>query len=129
VAAFALQRLGHLLGDARYLRAAESTLQAFGAHLDANPAACPTLLCALQESLVPPTIVILRGDSAKLTVWKQLLSSVSLPNHMLIALSAELESGFPTLDKFVGDSVNAYVCRGVECLPVINDLDNLVAIL
>jgi uncharacterized protein YyaL (SSP411 family) len=129
VAAFALQRLGHLLGETRYLRAAENTLQAFGAHLDANPAACPTLLCALQESLVPPTIVILRGDHAKLTGWKELLSSMPLPNHMLIALPAELESGFPTLDKFVGDSVNAYVCRGVECLPVINDLDNLVAIL
>jgi uncharacterized protein YyaL (SSP411 family) len=129
VAAFALQRLGHLLGEVRYLRAAERTLHAFGGDLDANPAACPTLLCALQEWLAPPTIVIIRGEPAAMAEWQRSLSSRLLPHCLVIVLPAGMESGFPVLDKFVGTTVNAYVCRGVECLPAIHDLESLVAVL
>ncbi len=53
IAAFALQRLGHLLGEMRYLQAAERTLFAFSGTLKRNPAACPSLLLALQEWLNP----------------------------------------------------------------------------
>ena len=69
IAAFALQRLGHLLGEARYLRAAECTLQALSGELAANPAACPSLLCALQEWLDPPTTGVLRGESASVAEY------------------------------------------------------------
>lgn len=129
VAAFALQRLGHLLGEVRYLRAAERTLHAFGGDLDANPAACPTLLCALQEWLAPPTIVIIRGQLAAMAEWQRSLSSRPLPHCLVVGLPAGMESGFPVLDKFVGATVNAYVCRGVECLPAIDDLERLNAVL
>jgi uncharacterized protein YyaL (SSP411 family) len=129
VAAFALQRLGHLLGEARYLRAAERTLHAFGGDLVANPAACPSLLCALQEWLEPPTTVIIRGDTAATAEWQRSLSSRPLPHCLVIALPAGLESGYSALDKIIGNTVNAYVCRGVECLPAIEDLESLIAII
>jgi len=127
VAAFALQRLGHMLGEVRYLRAAERTLHTFGGDLNANPAACPTLLCALQEWLAPPTVIILRGERAAMAEWQRTLSSRALPHCMVMALPAGLISGFPALDKLVDESVNAYVCRGVECLPAIKNLDALIA--
>jgi uncharacterized protein YyaL (SSP411 family) len=129
VAAFALQRLGHLLGEVRYLQAAERTLHAFGGDLDANPAACPTLLCALQEWLAPPAIVIIRGEPVAMAEWQRALSSRPLPHCLVVVLPARMESGFPVLDKIVGATVNAYVCRGVECLPAIDDLERLNAVL
>jgi uncharacterized protein len=129
VAAFALQRLGHLLGEVRYLQAAERTLHAFGGDLDANPAACPTLLCALQEWLAPPTMVLVRGEPAAMAEWRRALASRALPHCLVIALPTGMETGFPTLDKNVEASVNAFVCRGVECLPVIGELESLIAAL
>ncbi|HEY3327208.1 MAG TPA: thioredoxin domain-containing protein, partial [Novimethylophilus sp.] len=129
IAAFALQRLGHLLGAARYLQAAERTLHAFSGDMTANPAACPSLLCALQEWLAPPTIVILRGESAPMAEWKRLLDSRLLPYCLIIAVPAGAGSGFPMLDKIFEGPVNAYVCRGVECLPAINKSDELVSLI
>lgn len=129
IAAFALQRLGHLLGEARYLRAAERTLQAFGGELIANPAACPSLLLALQESLTPTTIVILRGEHEMLADWTNALASRWLPEVLVVAIPAKMETGFPALDKKLGASVNAWVCRGVECLPEIDALEKLIAVL
>ena len=129
VAAFALQRLGHLLGEVRYLNAAERTLQAFSVDLAANPAACPSLLCALQEWLGPPTVVVLRGELAAMESWKQRQSAMPLPHCLIVAIPTGEQSGFPTLDKFSGTVVNAHVCRGVECLPAITEWSELEQVL
>jgi len=129
VAAFALQRLGHLLGEMRYLQAAEKAVQYFGGELAANPAACPSLLCAAQESLTPATLVILRGERSMLADWMRALSTHWLPGAMIVAIPADAKTGFPALDKKPGAAVNAWVCRGVECLPEIGELDALVAVL
>lgn len=51
VAARALRRLGVMLADARYQRAALGTLQAFMPQLTFQPAGCATLILALQEVL------------------------------------------------------------------------------
>jgi uncharacterized protein len=50
VAAFALQRLGHLLGEPRYLEASARCLRLFHAHLLQQPLAYPTLLAVLDEA-------------------------------------------------------------------------------
>ena len=39
----ALQRLGHILGEARYLQSAERSLQAFDNVINKNPAGCASL--------------------------------------------------------------------------------------
>lgn len=129
VAAFALQRLGHLLGEVRYLQAAERTLRAFGGDIAANPAACPTLLCALQEWLIPPTTIILRGEQKSVAEWQRELSIHLLPQCLTIGLPTEAATGFATLDKKTISAVNAYVCRGVECLPAIEKLEELFAVI
>ncbi len=129
IAAFVLQRLGHLLGEARYLQAAERTLQALASEMQASPAACPSLLCALQEWLTPPTTVILRGEAAPVTEWKRLLDSKLLPDCLCLALPGRVETGFATLDKKIDGAVNAYICRGVECLPAVTKSDELVSLI
>jgi uncharacterized protein YyaL (SSP411 family) len=126
VAAFALQRLGHLLGEPHYLAAAEATLRAFSSTMQRNPAACPTLVMALEEHFNPPTLVVLRGPRHEIARWKQELDKQWLPGTIGIALP-EHETGLPpTLDHPLQPHVNAWVCHGVECLPAINRLDELL---
>jgi uncharacterized protein len=129
IAAFALQRLGHLLGETRYLEAAERTLAAFSADMRASPAATPSLLVALEEWLEPPTTVVLRGEASALAQWKRALDARLVPRCLVVAISQGIETGFPTLDKKASDRVNAHVCRGVECLPAINKQDDLVSLI
>lgn len=127
IAASCLLRLGHLLGETRYLESAERTLAGLGGALRNNPAACPSLLCALQEWLTPPTLVILRGDAGALPRWQQAVHQQFRPHCLVIAIPGTIATGYPTLDKTPGEAVNAWVCRGVECLPVISRLPDLVA--
>ncbi|HJU41144.1 MAG TPA: thioredoxin domain-containing protein, partial [Tahibacter sp.] len=65
VAARVLLRLGHLVGDTRWLDAAERTLRAASGMLADYPHACATLLVALDEWLHPRTHVVVRCDRAR----------------------------------------------------------------
>ncbi|GAB4169957.1 MAG: thioredoxin domain-containing protein [Rhodocyclaceae bacterium] len=119
VAAFALQRLGHLCGDARYLDSARRTLALFLPQMEREPWGCATLAVALEEHLAPPTLVVLRGREAD--SWLERLHSRYQP-HTIAAAVGEQERGLPpVLDKPAGSAVNAWVCSGVHCLPPIED--------
>ena len=116
VAAYALQRLGHLLGEARYLDAAQRCLRLFHPLLGDYPIASPTLLAALDEALAPPRIILLRGPRDAMAAWTAALASrltardllLALPNGS--ALPAALAGPEP-------DRVAAWVCQGTACQP------------
>ena len=63
MAALGLQRLGHLLGEPRYLDAAARTLGAAAEAIRRLPYAHGTLLMALDEQLSPPEIIVIRGGT------------------------------------------------------------------
>jgi hypothetical protein len=128
VAACALQRLGHLIGEPRYLAAAERTLKAFKPLLERQASAHASLCLALEEQFMPPTIVILRGgeDAA---AWQRELNARYLPHALALAIPAGV-AGLPAaLDKRAGPAVNAWVCRGIKCLPPLADPTALVSVL
>ncbi len=126
VAACALQRLGHLLGETRYLRAAERTLSTFSGTMKRHPATCPTLAIALEESLTPPTTVLLRGSEEQTGGWKTALEQQYRPSTLIIAMPGEFD-GLPGIFGHpLKVDVNAWICQGVECLPAINRLDVLL---
>ncbi|MDO9050516.1 MAG: thioredoxin domain-containing protein [Methylotenera sp.] len=127
IAAVALQRLGHALGDARYLQAAERTLQAFDAVLKRSPAGCASLTYALDEYLTPPTMVILRGESAKLIKWRHALSQHYYPHHLFFYLDETVKVLPVTLQRSLAEDVNAWVCSGVECSQSVDDLSRLIS--
>src|SRR5690242_13481674 len=54
VAAFVLQRMGYLLGETRYLTAADRAVRASWKMLEVYPTASVTMLSALDELLTPP---------------------------------------------------------------------------
>ena len=115
IAAFALQRLGHLLGETRYLAAAEKTLLLFWPQMRRAPGGFGSLLRALEEALTPPEIIILRGPAAAMTEWQQALGAT--PQRLVLALPNGIRGLPAALAKPESDRVNAWVCRGVICLP------------
>ncbi len=70
VAIRALLRLGHLVGEARYLECAERGLHAASGALQQYPEACPGLLRALVEFEHPRTQIVVRAPSAAAAHWR-----------------------------------------------------------
>jgi hypothetical protein len=128
IAAYALQRLGHLTGEPRYLEAAERALRAFKPALDHQASSHTSLCIALEEYLRSLTVVILRGG-VPVMQWQKKLDSRYLPQTMALALPDGV-SGLPTaLDKPPHGRACAYVCHGTACLPPIDKLDDLISTL
>ena len=129
IAAVTLQRLGHLVGEPRYLAAAERAIRLFYPVLERNPSACVSLATALEEWLVPPRMVILRGPQAGLASWQRALATQYRPDTLVIAVPAHIDALPPALAKPAAAGVNAWVCQGVSCLPAITDCGELVRLL
>jgi len=130
VAAFALQRLGHLLGEQRYLAAAERTIQQFYPALESNPGAHVSLASALEEWVEPPQIVLVRGTGSEFESWRRSLAEPYRPATLVIAIPAAVQNLPPTLAKSDGaecsaEAISARVCRGTTCLPEVRELDAL----
>jgi uncharacterized protein YyaL (SSP411 family) len=116
IAAFVLQRMGHLLGETRYLAVAEQTLKAAWAVIEKYPHAHISLLNALEELLHPPQIVILRGETADIESWQSELSRIYSPHRVVLAIPAEAHGLPPALaDKPTRGKAVAYVCEGSVC--------------
>lgn len=128
VAAFALQRLGHLLGETRYLAAAERTLKLFYPQIAAQPTGFMTFLAVLEEYLEPPQIVILRGPAGQVAAWRQAMAKDYRSTTLVLALPSGMENLPGSLDKPATADVNAWVCQGVKCLPAISDADILLQV-
>jgi uncharacterized protein len=129
-AARSLLRLGYLLGEPRYLQAAERTLRAAWPALEANPETHASMLQALEEYLDPPQIVLLRGQPAMIEPWRRQLSAVFAPRRWTIAVPSELTGLPPSIaSKTAGDGALAYVCRGSVCAAPIDSLTALLRVL
>jgi hypothetical protein len=124
IAAFALQRLGHLLGETRYLDAAEKTLQLFWPHIHNSPGGFGSLLRVLEEALTPPDIIILKGPAMEMATWCRALGAD--PRRLVLALPKGI-AGLPAiLARPESDHVNAWVCRGVTCSAPMTSLHELI---
>ena len=126
IAAFTLQRLGHLLGEARYLEAAERTLKLYYPALAQQPSGFMSLLLALQEYLTPPQIIILRSAPGASAAWRRQLVQHYWPGAMTLILEGEFDGLPETLAKPLSQDASAWVCQGVKCLPVIKSCTELI---
>jgi uncharacterized protein len=116
IAAFVLQRLGHLLGEPRYLAAAERTVRTAWPVLEKYPHAHTSLALALEELLHPPETIILRGEMPELESWSRELATLYAPRRMVLAIPKGARELPPALaDKPARGAAVAYVCRGSVC--------------
>ena len=117
VAVRALGRLGHLLGEPRYLAAAERALQAAGALFEQAPSAHCGMLVALAEHHAPPAQVVVRANAdavGELTdLDADVLRFVIPPSEKALpaALGAMRAEG----------AFTAYLCRGTSCSAPLSD--------
>lgn len=121
VAAFSLQRLGFILGDTRYLDAAERTLRGAWQAIEEYPHGHVSLITALEEFLHHPEVVVIRGESEEIARWRDSAAKVYAPRRMVFAIDAA-ESDLPgalTKRKALDGETVAYRCVGTHCdLPV-----------
>lgn len=128
VAALGLQRLGHLLGEPRYLDAATATLRLFGAQFEAHPAGFATLAMALREQVQPTRVIVLRGQRPQVEAWQRGLAARYLPATLVAAAPVDLGRLPGALDKPESGPVNAWICQGVSCLPPIDEWARLLEV-
>lgn len=129
IAAIALARLGFILGESRYLSAAERTLRAAWTVIVKYPPGHASLLVALEEYLEPPQIVIIRGSASTIAEWTKELNKVYAPRRLVFGIPAN-ETSLPAAlsdKKPVGDVV-AYVCKGNVCSEPVKSLAALIAL-
>jgi uncharacterized protein YyaL (SSP411 family) len=121
IAAFALQRLGFLLGETTYLDAAERTLRAAWRAMSEVPHGHVSLLTALEEYLEHPEIVLIRGADDEIGRWRDAAAKVYAPRRLVFAIP-EGETGLPGAladRKPVDGETVAYRCLGTHCeMPV-----------
>jgi uncharacterized protein YyaL (SSP411 family) len=121
IAAFALQRLGHLIGEQRYIDAAERTLRSAWKAMAEYPHGHVGLITALEEYLEPPEIIVIRGDAEDAASWQSQLMKIYAPARMVLAIGRG-ETELPGLlaeRTAVSDYTVAYRCAGTTCdLPV-----------
>jgi uncharacterized protein len=128
IAAFVLQRLGHLLGDSRYLAATEKTLRAAAPVLEKYPQAHMSLLIALEELLNPPETIILRGEAAAIETWRRDLARLYAPRRVVLAVPTGTSNLPPALgDKPARGEAVAYVCKGSVCSAPLESFSALAA--
>jgi len=125
IAAQVLIRAGYLLGETRWLEAAERTLRAAWLALNRFPHGHMSLLEALDEYLAPPEIVLIRGADGP--DWQRELGKLYAPHRLLFSIPANLEGLDPAVaDKKAGATTRAYVCRGSTCSAPVESLADLI---
>jgi hypothetical protein len=124
IAASVLCRLGYLLGEPRYLAAAERTLQAGFGLMRQYPESHLSLIAALEDYLKPLQTLILRGPLA--SRWAHALASRHDPARMVFAIpadAADLPEGVAA-KRPDGEAV-AYLCTGTTCSAPIRRFEEL----
>jgi uncharacterized protein YyaL (SSP411 family) len=126
VAAFALQRLGHLLGQTRYLDAAERTLKLFYPQMTRGASGFPSLLSALNEALQPARIVITRGRREELARFDAHMRSTYRPDTVVVSIPHDADGLPAAMAKPAPENgFRAWICHGMTCLPPISDLQEI----
>lgn len=123
VALATLLALGHLLGEERYLTAAEQTLRAALHAIERHPEAHATLLLGLEELLTPPQVVVVRAAADELPAWQAVLARSYAPHRVALAIPRDA-AGLPGLLAARASAATpiAYVCAGTHCAAPLTDL-------
>ncbi len=127
IATQVLLKLGYLLGDSRYLDAAEQSLRSFWGLMSQNAYACTSLLDALEEQLYPGKLIIIRGEGEAVREWQARLNQQPWPQQQVYGIPDDASGLPPGLEtKAATDKTLAYVCEGLQCSPPVHNLEDLI---
>ena len=126
VAARVLQRLGHLVGETRYLEAARGTLALAAEQISRVPYAHASLLAALEEHHNPPETLIIRGQDEDLARWAGIARRNYAPRRLVLAIPAAEQELPGSLGAMTGGAETlAYHCLGTRCEAPLEDVREL----
>ena len=126
VAASVLCRMGYLMGELRYLKAAERTLEAGWTSMREYGPGHMSMLNALDDFLASTEILIIRGDATDGERWARSLRALYAPNRLIFAIPRDTENLPSALaDKASGPTTTAYLCTGMTCSAPLTDLGEL----
>jgi hypothetical protein len=134
VLARALHTLGHLLGESRYVDAAQACVRWARGAMERYPAGHCALLAALEEVVYPPELVIVRGPADAIAPWLELARKGHRPWRHVFGIPYDGVREVPGyLPRLVSADARgrptAYVCTNSSCSLPICDLDGLKATL
>ena len=131
IAAYALNRLGQLVSETKYLNAADRTVLNSWPSLSQAPYAHGAMLDALEEQLYSPDLIIIRGNQNDKVEWLHELDKEYVPRLLVFFIPNDTEVKHPVLkEKAAASSVTtAYVCRNNVCKPPVASIDELMKIL
>ena len=115
-ACVALLRLGHLIGDVRYLEAARRGIVRAWPGVQRAPHAHNAVLHALEDYLSPPALIVLRANGRQAEPWESAL----LPDPASRRYCVTIPNNEPNLPGLLAERtprgpVTAYVCTGLRC--------------
>jgi uncharacterized protein YyaL (SSP411 family) len=129
IAAYALNRLGLLLGSTHYLQAAERTLKSAWPVIQKYPPGHATLLLALEETLAPVQTIVIRGNEPAIAEWQHELNKMYAPRRIVLGIPSTAQDLPPALaDKKALQETIGYVCRGEVCSEPMRSLAALIAV-
>jgi hypothetical protein len=127
VASLAIYRLGMLLGNQRYVVAAEKALQSVASNMNQNPLHAAGFLKLLGVIDKLPFTIVVRGEAAELEHWQELLNFELKPGQQAFFIPVDAK-GLPEAikQKKPGNKTKAWVCHGFTCQPPVSNLDELL---
>ncbi len=128
IASLAIYRLGLLLGNSQYIRAAEKALQSVVHNVNRNPLYAAGFVSLMEQINTPPSTIIVRGDVLQLTLWRAQLAPGLTPHQLAFFIPSNAEDLPAAIaEKNTDGETTAWICQGFTCLPPITDLTRLIA--
>ena len=130
VASSALLSIGNLMGDHRFIEAAEGTLKWARAALESLPTEHSALVESLQQFNYPSPLIILRGPDEEIANWKKSLSDQYAPWRQIYCIPYSVKNATPPyLPGLISAEKQqkplAYVCQDMACSLPISSLEAL----
>jgi uncharacterized protein len=128
IAALSLNRMGNLLGDSRYIDAAENTFIAGWETMLEFPHGHAALITALDEYLSGTEIIIVRGEGDEPSEWCSTIRQLFSPERLSFAIPSndEVLPEALALKKSLG-TTTGYVCSNNICGEPLITLTDLVS--
>ena len=129
-AALYLQRFGCLVGDHRYVVSAERTMAMFAPELTRIPHAFGSLVTAMTERAQPPAVVVISAPTtseAAAAEWQSQLAGRYAPGLIAVRVGSAADALPGALVKPTASHVQAWICKGAQCLPPVSDLRSMMS--
>ena len=128
VASVAIHRLGVLLGNSQYIRAAEKALLSVADNVNQNPLYAAGFLNLLDDINNPLDTIIVRGEITQLELWREQLAPRLTPHQMAFFIPSDAKDLPDTIaEKKTDGETTAWICHGFTCQPPITDLTSIIS--